>query len=311
MNKRISHPGDLMPDIVTNLLDKYGKPKELSINFLPELDKKIWGLHRGTMVVVGGRTSMGKSVFVSNMGLSFALQGKKCVLFSLEMTSENCTMRMMNNYCSIDNWANIAGMSGEDYGKHSQSINEFQGKMKDADLMIVESYGKTFSEIFDVIETMDSDVDVVMIDYIQMIKSTGKSDKQAIDEYLKKLRAYAIQKNFCAVVVSQINRATYDGKKVSPPELWELKSTGALEEIADIAILLHWHWHYDQEGDYEKNDYWIRVAKNREGRTGVFHCRFEPEFSRICEQKVKPYEPGTKKESYTSVGASSKDNPML
>jgi len=116
-----------------------------------------------------------------------------------------------------------------------------------------------------------------------MVKSPRQqSTKEVIDDYILKLGEYAIDRNFCAVIGSQISRGTYDGNKVYPPDMWHLKSSGNLEETSDMVILLHWeYWYTREEGD--KNKYWIRVAKNRGGRTGVFECTIQPEFNRIGE----------------------------
>jgi len=278
------HPADRYKELYPELLDKHGKPKEFSIDFLPSLDKCIWGLSRKQLVVAAGRTSMGKSVFLVQLAYSLAKQGKRVAFFSLEMTADNCILRMMNLTCGISNWVNIVGISAEEDKAYKPRMTKFQQELDNMRLAIYESYGKTFDEINDSIEQLGGEVDVVIIDYVQMIKGGGKAtDKQAIDEYIKQLRELAIKKNFCAIIGSQINRATYykDGK-IKKPELWELKGTGCLEEVADIAILVHWQHHYDAD-DSPEDEYWIKVAKNRNGRTGQFDCKFEPEYYRLSE----------------------------
>ena len=132
-----------------------------------------------------------------------------------------------------------------------------------------------------VIEQFDSPIDAVFIDYIQMVKSGGKNNREAIDDYIKDLREYAIEKDFCAIIGSQINRGTHDGGKVKPPSIWELKGTGSLEEHVDMCILVHWEYFYDHTLD--EGRYWINVAKNRDGRTGEFECSFIPKYYKITE----------------------------
>ena len=286
----IINPSDLFPKVLQNTLDKYGQDIELDLGFLPSLNKRIHGLCKKNLVVVGGRPSQGKSTLLLNMASSIATQGKRVLFFTLEMTVKTCILRLMNAYCSIDNWVNIAGMSPEEYNVCQGKITEFRDHLENLELVFLESRGKTFEEINKIIERVDGGVDAVFIDYVQMI---ANNDKSGIDEYIKALRNLAIKKDFCAIIGSQINRGTYDSSKVTYPEMWQLKSSGALEEICDLCVLVHWQHHYTREEE-NYNDYWIRVCKNREGRTGVFDCRFEPEFCRICE---KPDE--TFKEKYT------------
>lgn len=282
MERKIIHPGDEFGGVIGDMLDRYGKKPELPLSSLPRINARIWGLRKKTLIGVCGRPSQGKSVLMLQMAHDIAKDKKNVVFISLEMTLQDCIMRLLNAECEIDNWCNIAGLSQKEYVNKQPKIVEFQKKLEDMNFIFVEGYGKTFEEILNLIEGFKKPVDAIFIDYIQMIKAGGKTDKQAIDEYIKKLRNYAMKKNFCAVIGSQINRGTHDGNKIKKPEIWELKGSGALEEVMDMCFLVHWQHYYTQKKE-EYNDYWIRVAKNRGGRTGVFECIYEPEFYRITE----------------------------
>ena len=279
----VHHPHDVWIEHFSEIEDRWHKGKELAISSLPELDNKIWGLRKKKLVVVGARPSMGKSTFMLQIAWDFVLQGKKVYFFTLEMTKEECLERLFCIDQRVDNFILHTGKITE-----MQHLPDIQRKIEDFNknintdkLIFIESYGKTFREINEVVDGI-GDAEVVILDYIQMIKEKTTS-KEAIDEYIKDLRNYAIRKNFCAIIGSQINRGTFDGKKITFPELHELKGSGCLEEVCDLAFLLHWHYFYTRE-DAIKKDYWVRVAKNRGGRTGVFNCLFEPEFYQIKEK---------------------------
>jgi len=213
-------------------------------------------------------------------------------------------MRLINSECSVNNWNNVAGMSPEVHEDKKEEMLEYKKQLEDMDFIFVEGYGKTHQEIFSIIEKLNVPIDAVFIDYVQMISSGGKNDKQAIDEYIKKLRNYAIKNNLCFVIGSQINRGTHDGGKIKKPEMWELKGSGALEEIMDMCFLVHWQHYYTKEKDIF-NDYWIKVAKNREGKTGIFECKYEPEFYRITEgvKDERGYTNASGEEGSTGRGA--------
>ena len=281
----IQHPSDIFPKIYGELLDKFGKPKELSIDFLPNMDNKIWGLRKKQMVVVAGRVSMAKSCLLLQMAHAFAKQGKTVLFFTLEMTIQECVLRLFNAHCYVDNWANLAGISPEDHKKYELRVADFQKHLEELNLVFIEGYGKTHEEIFKTIDTIakGKTVDAVFIDYIQMIRVGNKTDKQAIDEYIKHLRVDAIAKNYCVVLGCQINRASFDGSKVNPPELHMMKSSGTIEEVMDVCFLLHWEYFYSRDKT-TFNDYQIRVGKNRMGRTGIWDCHYEPKYSRIGEK---------------------------
>jgi replicative DNA helicase len=219
-----------------------------------------------------------------DQAITFAMQGRTILFFTFEMTKEECVERLISRCCSIDNFELMTGRVANDWDTHKDKLNEFYEKLNSLKLIFIESIGKTFDELFCIIETLNTPIDAIFIDYIQLVKSqnTSKNEKQVIDDYINKLYAYTKTKNFLTIVGSQINRSTHNGKQVLPPEIWEIKGSGAVEEISDLIILLHWQWFYTREEE-KKYDYWIRVAKNRGGRTGVFNCQYFPHYYQFKE----------------------------
>jgi len=218
--------------------------------------------------------------------MDFAKQHKKILFFSLEMTKQTIMERIISLECRIDNFLLFTGqiINKPDEQKKIAELNDI---VKNINFVVSDTIGKTFDEIFKIMEEMDTDIDAVFIDYIQMIRNIGATKKEAIDDYIKKLREFAIRKNFCAVVASQINRGTHNSAKITSPNLWELKSSGDLEEHSDMVILLHYPGQYDEA---EGKRYFLNVAKNRDGRTGEIECTFEAKHGRISEGYVHPEE---------------------
>ena len=287
------HPADFLIDHWEEIGNRKGKGKDFSIDFIPELDNKIWGLKRRNLVVVAGRPSQGKSTLMLNMAYSFARQGKTVYFFSLEMTKEECLERLICNYCNIEN---IHLHTGNIHDKTvMEKIPEFHKKLSNMKLVIIEAWGKNFAEIIEVMDNFQ-DPDVIFIDYVNMIRQGRLSKKDAIDEYIKDLRRLAMDKNFCAVLGAQINRDVHrnqePGKEVPVPNMWNLKETGCVEEIADQVLIVHWPHYYRftiTEGiTDDKEEYIIKVAKNRSGRTGIFECNFLPQYYRIAGREKTP-----------------------
>lgn len=299
MNKNLNswtdkthHPADLLLDHWKEIKTRWGKPKEFSISFLPELDKAIWGLKRRTLTVVAGRPSMGKSTLLLNMAYSFAEEGKKVYFFSLEMSKEECLERLICNACSIENSCLHTGKIGN--GKYENEIKCFGDTLEKMDLMIVESWGRTFDEILQIIDNYEKP-DAIFIDYVNMVKSGNLSQKGAIDEYIKDLRNLALDKNFCAVLGAQINRDIYKAqdmsKEVPVPNIWHLKDSGNLEQVSDLVMIVHWPHYYrftKDEGIDDEKEFLIKVAKNRSGRTGIFVGDFLPQYYRITSREKAP-----------------------
>ena len=282
ISSKVHHLHDVWIDHWPEIEERYGKGKDLSIKSLPSLDDKIWGLPKKKLVVVGGRPSQHKSNLMLAMAWDFACAGKKVYFFTLEMTKEDCIERLFCMDNLIDNFLLTTGKIGalQEAEPFKSARDNFTQKVKNSGLVLIELYGKTFAEINHIIETF-GDADCVMIDYLQMIKDK-QSSKQAIDEYIKDLRNCAVEKNFCAVVASQINRATHEQHKLRYPELHELKGSGAIEEHCDLCFLLHWEFPYTRE-EASKEKLVLLVAKNRRGRTGKFECKVSPQFCKIEE----------------------------
>lgn len=286
---KVHHPADLLPEHWESIKTRWGQKKDLSISFLPDLDNKIWGLRRKSLVVVAGRPSMGKSTLMLQMAYTFAQEGKKIYFFSLEMNKEQCLERLLCNYCNIDNYYLFTGqVKSKDF---EEKVLCFQKSLENMNLAIIESWGRNFNEILEIIDNFQ-EPDAIFIDYINMIRQGSLSKKDAIDEYIKSLRWLALNKNFCAIVGAQINREVHKNqdpaKDVPVPNMWNIKETGNLEEHSDLVLIVHWphYYRYIKGGvpDDEK-EYIIKVAKNRTGRTGVFISDFLPQFYRLEVRK--------------------------
>lgn len=280
---KVSHPADFLMEHWQRIKNRWGQEKELSVSFLPELNKQIWGLKRRKLVIVAGRPSQGKSTLMLQMAYTFAQEGKKVYFFSLEMTKEECLERLICNYCNISNFNLYTGQVDNTTEDKIKCFYEELSKMK---LMIIESWGKDFYEIWEIMDNFQNP-DVIFVDYVNLIKQGSRSKKDTIDEYVKDLRNLALDKNFCAILGAQIHREVHRnqelGKEVPIPNMWNLKDTGNLEETSDLVWIVHWphYYRFEKEVFDDRKEFFIKIAKNRSGRTGIFECNFLPEFYRI------------------------------
>ncbi len=272
-------------DLITPLLEDIKRRKstpELQITYLPSLNQMMWGIRKRKLTVIGARTSHGKSAFAVQLCYDLAMQDKNVVFFSLEMENLECAERILASELEINN---KALQRGEGYKIYERSI-DLHIKLKARKLFISDCIGKTWQEINEIIETWHNGgvvPDMIVLDYIQNTKGVGTA-KDALDEYIRKFREMAIRYNFAGVICSQINRTSQDTEDKSP-HLHQLKGTGFLEEHADIVLLLHWPYKYDQNKD--KNHFEINIAKNKLGETGWLNVTYEPEFFKFSEMQQK------------------------
>jgi len=250
-------------------LKSRGDDPDLPILSLPDLNKKIWGIHKGKLTVIGGRTSNGKSAFAMQIAYDLACQDKGVLYLSLEMDTLNLLERVFCLHSNVDNMDLL-------HGRFDQvKYDQFMEEAKKIKLVVDDSIGKTWHEIEKHIAGMSVKPDVIIIDYIQTIKKSGMQERAVIDEYLRNLREMAIRDNFAAIIVSQINRSSQEeGDK--KPQLHNLKGTGFLEEHADVVMLVHWDSRSGTSKD--PNKFTLFVAKNKDGRTGYVGLKFYPQY---------------------------------
>lgn len=274
-----------------------GLSPAIPIKSLPGLNNKIWGLHSKKLTIIGARTAQGKSALALQLAWDVAAQKIPVLFLSLEMYEEDIIERL---FCMTQKVDNIELLKGK-IENYIPQWTEFKNNLKDIPLVITDMLGKTWQEIDEYLCQLTRKPAVIIIDHLQEAKSAlYKNQKEIIEEYLKKLRIMAIRDNIALIIASQINRASQEEKTGAEPQLHQLKSSGFIEEGADIIILLHWPWAYTKQGD--KNKYVLNVAKNRNGRTGWIDIRYKPEYYWFYEEeKTEEYKP-IKKESQQDAG---------
>ena len=273
----IQQAKEIYMDVCELLEARSLKKEELPLNFIPPVSAMINGLTRGELVVVGARPSNGKSIFCLQVGLSLALAGAKVHFCSLEMNKITCGERLISNLAKVNTIDLQTGKALALYKSNPvNAITLGYNHLVDANFTFSDAIGFTWEEIETLCEGMKN-IDVLIIDYIQMISAQDRLKKETIDEYIKKLRVMAQKKKICVVLASQINRA---GATAAMPQMHELKQTGCLEEVADKVFLLHYNYFYTKDIN-ELNKYEIILEKNRQGRTFKHECKICPEFSLI------------------------------
>lgn len=241
---------------------------ELGLESLPILNKKIWGIRRGRLTLIAARTSQGKSAFSLQIGYDLAQQGHEVLFLSLEMTNCEMVERLFCNACHINNYDLLTGK----YLIYQNDYEQFLKELKDMPFIFSDCIGKTWREIDSLLTKMTKCPKVIILDYIQAVKD---AQKEYLDDYIKNIREVAIRHNVAVILCSQINRTSQDSKD-KQPGLHQLKGTGVLEEQADVAILLHWPYKYDNTKP--KGEYHLLVEKNRSGATGYIKLKYSPEF---------------------------------
>lgn len=275
----------MRPESETGFQEFYGNLLARRADAQPEmnlplmhLNRRMWGLTRRTIMVIGARPSEGKSALALNFSLALAKQGKKVEFLTLEMSVEAMMKRCVSMECGIDNYRLKTGNLRDE---ELRQIEAFRDVLASWPIHFSRHAAYTAEDLEAHLETTKPDV--VVIDYIQSIRAFGKNKLDGIERYLDGLERFKIEYNCVILLCSQINRTI----KMNPdhlPTKEDLKGAGRLEEVADQILLNHYpcKWIDRKNADgtenlkYDMTEFYINVAKDKEGETWVERVRYEP-----------------------------------
>ena len=266
----IERQGDRLPGLPTGLTD---------------LDEKLMGLKPGTFVVVAGRPSMGKSAFAQTLASHTAQDGGVVALFSLEMSKEEVLTRLLSMVGEVNSAHIRSGVANNQ--QLWDRLLEAGGKIHDWKLYLDDSPEPTVTEIRAKCRRLryEEGLDLVIVDYLQLMPSTGGSSsrnfdnrQQEIAEVSRSLKGLARELGIPVIGISQLNRAV-ELRKDKRPMLSDLRESGAIEQDADIVLFLYRAEYYNEDNKAAHNLAEVLIAKNRSGPTGKVFTTFAKEYT--------------------------------
>jgi replicative DNA helicase len=266
-----------------------------------ELDERTSGFQPGDLIIIAGRPSMGKTALALNIGLNAALRtGRAVGMFSLEMSREVLVQRMICSEARINLRDLRRGkVSRQDWTKLTTAL----GPLSTAPFHIDDSPGLQVLEIRAKARRLMSETNLgmILIDYLQLVEGSAESKRMAsrqqeITEISRALKAMAKELNVPVVVLSQLSRAPERRDPKQPkPQLADLRESGAIEQDADVVLMLYRDEFYHPETSEEKGMAEVNIAKQRNGPVGRFHLSFQGEHMRF-DNLVMAEEPALEEE---------------
>lgn len=245
-----------------------------------KLNHMTGGLQRSDFIILAARPSVGKTAlalnFVEHMAYS---EGHPVLLFSLEMSKEQVALRLLCSHCDVD-YQSLR--SGNVEGDFERILNVGMGGLYESPIFIDDKPAISGMELRAKARRMKSqhDVRLIVVDYIQLMRGPkAQSREQEVAQLSGAMKALARELSVPVLVLSQIRRAAeqrQDGK----PQLSDLRESGALEQDADVVMILHRG--RDQNGAIV-NEAKLSIAKQRNGPTGEIDLRFSPKTMRFAE----------------------------
>ncbi len=254
-----------------------------------DFDELTSGLQRGELTIIAGRPSTGKTSFGLNIlsrlaGGQGVGQGIPVGLFSLEMTKEQIAQNLACLNARVDSQKLRRGMLSQEEWGHF--VNEGMSKLREMPIFIDDSPGEPLIGMLRARArrlVAKHQVGVIVFDYLQLIHGpkeiAAQSRQQEVSYISQSLKSLARELNIPIVAMCQLNRGLED-RKGHRPMLSDLRESGAIEQDADLVLMLHRPGLYEDPPDHTEPVTMI-VTKNRNGPVGEFKLTFLDKFFRF------------------------------
>ncbi len=233
-----------------------------------DLDKLTNGFHPSNMIVIAARPAVGKSTLALDIVRNAAIHEKKtAVLFSLEMSRSEITMRMLSAEARVAlNSIRSGALTDDEWARLARRM----GEISDAPLFIDDSANLSMMEIRAKARRLKQrhDLKLIVIDYLQLMSSGKKVEnrQQEVSEFSRHLKLMAKELDIPVIAISQLNRSP-EQRADKKPMLSDLRESGAIEQDADMVILLHREDLYDKQNRSGEAD--LFVVKHRNGQLAI------------------------------------------
>lgn len=282
----LHHVATIMPSLLDELHDATSNKYGYSTGWI-DADKILGGLKPGSLNIVAARPSMGKTAFALNIAQFGGKTNAPALFFSLEMPAPQLVKRMLAAESGINLTKILHGnITDEEFTTLQQAAETVSKRNVYFDDSAVLSSNEFFGKCKR-FKNLHPDLGLIVVDYLQLMSSGEQASRTTtrnleVADISRMLKATARETNCPVVALSQLSREA-EKRTDKHPQLSDLRDSGAIEQDADTVIMLYREDYY---GENENNDLMdskadIRVAKNRNGATGMFHLTFRRETTRF------------------------------
>ncbi len=239
-----------------------------------KLDEMTSGFQKSDFIVLAARPSMGKTALALSLARNAAVQDQCVGFFSLEMSAEQLTLRLLSSETGISHQKiRNAQISSEEWVELTHVAAQF-GTMK---LYIDDTPMQTIMDVRAKARKLkiENNLGFLVIDYLQLLhgQRAYENRHQEVSEISRSLKALAKELNIPIVALSQLSRAV-DSRVDKRPMLSDLRESGAIEQDADVIMFLYRDVVYHPDTEHPSMAELI-IGKQRNGPTGTVHLHFQ------------------------------------
>lgn len=269
---------------IQELSKQAGELRGITTGFA-DLNQLTSGLQKSDLIIIAARPSMGKTAFALNIAVNAAKAGGKVLLFSLEMSEELLTERML----SAESLVEIKKLrEGNLEEEEFQKLSDGSERLNGLEIYIDDTPGIAPTVIKNKCKRMIMEkkgLDLVVIDYLQLMSMEGKTENRtleisALTRYLKQL---AREIDCPVVVLSQLSRSV-EARTDKRPVLSDLRESGSIEQDADLVMFLYREEYYKKEESTRPGECDIIIAKHRNGPTDTVTLTWLGKYTKFADK---------------------------
>jgi len=285
VSNKLVHIKDILNLRYEEFAEIHANPESAEKNRLStkfgRLDHMLSGFKQGDMIILAARPSMGKTALALNIAQNIGEAGKNVAIFSLEMSKEQLTDRLICSTMGVDSWKlNKGKLDMDDFSRMWDALE----RLSKASIFIDDSAGGSLLEIKSKARRlkMEKGLDFIIIDYLQLMSGANPFNRvQEISDISRGIKSLARELHVPILALSQLSRAV-ESRVSKEPILSDLRESGSIEQDADIVLMMYRKDYYDEFSD-EKGITTIFVRKNRNGPVGQVDLKFERRFMRFYD----------------------------
>jgi len=239
-----------------------------------QLDAILSGLNNGELIVVAGRPGMGKSALAVQMARG---SSARCLIVSLEMSQKQIARRMISSAAQVNQRAIQFGLREHQWQALAKAAADVCGLP-----MWINTSANTVGGIRRAARTIPN-LELIVVDYLQLMEGKGPNRQEAVASISRGLKQLAVDLQVPIIALSQLSRPA-DTRKDKRPQLTDLRESGAIEQDADVVILIYREEAHNPT-DANKGRAEIIVAKQREGDTNTVRLNWDKTTTRFFEDQ--------------------------
>ncbi|MBQ7214440.1 MAG: replicative DNA helicase [Synergistaceae bacterium] len=285
------HVREILGPLFVNLEERMHTKESVSSGYstgFTDLDALTGGLQHGSLTIIAARPSMGKTALAMNIAqFGGRVNNAPVLVFSLEMPREQIVQRMLSAQSGVDLSRITQGLIDT---AEFERVREASATLAMQNIYINDGVGMSaveFRASCKRFKMHNPELALIVVDYLQLMTSGEQPARtvnrvQEVSDISRMLKATAREMDCPVIALSQLSRET-EKRPDKKPQLSDLRDSGAIEQDADVVMMLYREDYYsDNENNSLKDSQAdIRIAKNRNGSTGVCHLTFKREITRF------------------------------